>query len=324
MQTSKQQDKHREQYYQRLKPVLAYIHSQQGQPLTLDSAAALSHFSRFHFQRIFSALMGESLTQYSNRVRLERAASLLFFHPDKNVTEIALDCGYSSSANFARSFKDHYGITPVSVRKTERLRQQLAQHMAPQKLNIELLLQLQAQRMSAHIPDETPVPTRIMNVDTRDLCTLRASEGYHLEGIWQCWEQLHQWAKLQGLDSECVTKLGFGHDNPLFTPLDKARYDGALVIPATLKTAVREPFRLSTLNSGQYAVFNYDDLAGNLLTFQLALYSAWLPHSGYEPDDAPLIEHYNRPISDRNAEDPATRSIALEIWLKVKPLRAGV
>lgn len=324
MQSIKPQDKYRAQYYQRLKPVLTHIHRQPDEPLTLDKAATLSHFSRFHFQRIFSALMGESLTQYSNRIRLERAASLLFFHPDKNVTEIALDCGYSSSANFTRSFKDHYGITPVSVRKTERLRQQFAQHMAPQKLNIELLLQLQAQRMSTHMPDETPAPTRIMTVGTRDLCTLRASEGYRLEGIWQCWEQLHQWAKAQGLDAGHITKLGFGHDNPLFTPLDKARYDGALVIPATLKAAVSEPFRLSTLNSGQYAVFSYDDLASNLLPFQLALYSAWLPHSGYEPDDAPLIEHYNQPIADSNTEDPVTRSIALEIWLKVKPLRAGV
>ncbi|MCG7536876.1 helix-turn-helix domain-containing protein [Pseudoalteromonas sp. OOF1S-7] len=315
-----QQIKHRELYYQRLKPVVAYIHSHPDQPVTLEKAALLSHFSKYHFQRIFSALMGESLTQYSNRVRLERAASLLFFHADKSVTNIALDCGYSSSANFTRSFKEHYGITPVSVRKTERLRKQLTKSLPPQKINMELLMQLQADRMSEQTTALCPTPAQVINIDTMTLCTLRAPQGYHLDGIWQCWEQLQQWARTHGLDEQSVTKLGFSHDNPLFTPLDKARYDGALVIPASLKSAVLSPFRLSTLAAGQYAVFHYQGLVGNLLPFQLALYAAWLPNSGFEPDDAPLIEHYNQPAERKHDAEPANNVIALEIWLKVKPL----
>ncbi|WP_125719208.1 AraC family transcriptional regulator [Pseudoalteromonas rubra] len=320
MQHIKQHNKHRDLYFERLKPVVAYIHNHPDQSVTLEQAAVLSHFSKYHFQRIFSALMGESLTQYSNRVRLERAASLLLFHTDKSVTDIALDCGYSGSANFARSFKEHYGITPVSVRKTERLRKQLANSLTPQKINVELLMQLQAERVSVNPPALNPTPERIINIDSMTLCTLRAPRGYHLDGIWQCWEQLKLWAQTHDLDPQTTTKLGFGHDNPLFTPLDKARYDGALVIPDGLKSAVLSPFRLSTLAAGQYAVFRYHDLLGNLLPFQLALYAAWLPTSGFEPDDAPLIEHYNQPTERNNEADPASHVIALEIWLKVKPL----
>ncbi|KAF7786890.1 AraC family transcriptional regulator [Pseudoalteromonas rubra] len=324
MQKTDRQEKHRDLYYQRLKPVVAYIHSHPDQPVNLEKAALLSHFSKCHLQRIFSALMGESLTQYSNRVRLERAASLLFFHPEKSVTDIALDCGYSSSANFTRSFKEHYGITPISVRKTERLKKQLAERLEVQKMNIELLMRLQAEKMAAKQPDISPTASRIMKIDAMDLCTLRAPQGYHLGGIWQCWEQLNQWAQVHDLDSHSITKLGFGHDNPLFTPLDKARYDGALVIPAGLKDKVKSPFRLSTLAAGQYAVFRYHDLVSNLLPFQLALYAAWLPNSGFEPDDAPLIEHYDRPVDNNHDKDPLKRMIALEIWLKVKPLAKDV
>ncbi len=40
----------------------------------------------------------------------------LMLYKYKSITEIALDTGFSSSQNFARSFKAQYGITPSQAR----------------------------------------------------------------------------------------------------------------------------------------------------------------------------------------------------------------
>jgi AraC-like DNA-binding protein len=51
-----------------------------------------------------SAEVGEPLNQFIQRVRLERAAAKLIDQPRLTITEIALECGFSGSSTFARSF----------------------------------------------------------------------------------------------------------------------------------------------------------------------------------------------------------------------------
>jgi hypothetical protein len=59
--------------------------------------------SEYHFHRVFDAMTGETLNDFTNRQRLEKAARLLTT-TRQSATEIALECGFSSSATFSRSF----------------------------------------------------------------------------------------------------------------------------------------------------------------------------------------------------------------------------
>ncbi|NCF84089.1 MAG: helix-turn-helix domain-containing protein [Verrucomicrobiaceae bacterium] len=66
---------------------------------------------------MFRALVGESLNQFVKRVRLELAVAMISattFSGTKasSLTDIALVCGFSSSSDFSRSFKQRYGVTP--------------------------------------------------------------------------------------------------------------------------------------------------------------------------------------------------------------------
>jgi AraC-like DNA-binding protein len=93
------------EYRNCLHRVLDYINDNLAEELHLESLADVAGFSPFHFHRIFSSMIGESPREYIERLRLERSANFLFMHPEKTITNIALECGFSSHAAFARSFK---------------------------------------------------------------------------------------------------------------------------------------------------------------------------------------------------------------------------
>jgi len=66
-------------------------------PPNLDEVAKISGFSKFYFHRLFKEYIGETLNQFTMRIRLERAAFFLLFHKDRTITDIALSCGFSNS-----------------------------------------------------------------------------------------------------------------------------------------------------------------------------------------------------------------------------------
>ena len=67
--------------------------------------------SPFHLSRIFSAETGATIPQYIRRLRMERAAALLQ-SGKHNVTEAALEVGYSSLSHFSQSFCQEMGCCP--------------------------------------------------------------------------------------------------------------------------------------------------------------------------------------------------------------------
>ncbi|MGP7982071.1 MAG: helix-turn-helix domain-containing protein, partial [Syntrophobacteraceae bacterium] len=104
------------EYLFRLNRTLDYIRDNCTEDLTLTKLAKVACFSKYHFHRIFRTLLGETVNRYVRRVRLEKAVRMLTFDKDKSIIDIALDCGFSSSQNFAKAFKVHFGVTPTYVR----------------------------------------------------------------------------------------------------------------------------------------------------------------------------------------------------------------
>ena len=67
----------RAEYDGRMHRVLEHIDRRLDQPLDLETLADVAHFSPFHFHRLFSAWMGETLGDYLRRRRVEIAATRL-------------------------------------------------------------------------------------------------------------------------------------------------------------------------------------------------------------------------------------------------------
>lgn len=55
--------------------------------------------------------------KYLNQIRIEKALELLS-NTNKNITDIALSCGFKSLSTFYDSFKKYVGMTPKEFRKT--------------------------------------------------------------------------------------------------------------------------------------------------------------------------------------------------------------
>src|SRR2546423_12242163 len=86
------------------------------EPLQLERLAGVANFSPFHFHRLFSAWMGETLGEYLRRRRLELGAQRLVSQPAVPVLQVALSVGFGSTEAFARAFKTRFGVTPSSWR----------------------------------------------------------------------------------------------------------------------------------------------------------------------------------------------------------------
>lgn len=86
------------------------------EPVGLDEVARRTGSSVFHLCRTFRRHTGSTLHGYRNQLRLrtalERAAD-----PDGDLTELALDLGYSSHSHFTAAFRKAFGIAPSAFRR---------------------------------------------------------------------------------------------------------------------------------------------------------------------------------------------------------------
>src|SRR6185295_8417384 len=104
---------------ERLLPVLVHIQTNLDQDLSLEALANRAGLSPFHFHRLFRSAIGETLKQYTQRLRLERAAGRLVIN-DATILDVALDSGFQSHETFSRQFKRRFQVTPKSYRRWAR------------------------------------------------------------------------------------------------------------------------------------------------------------------------------------------------------------
>lgn len=80
-----------------------------------EAVARAAYSSAFHFQRMFSMLIGYSLGDYIRMRRLSLAADELIC-TKKKIIDIALKYGYDSPESFSRAFTRFHGISPTQAR----------------------------------------------------------------------------------------------------------------------------------------------------------------------------------------------------------------
>ena len=95
---------------------LAVIEENIQRKLTVESLAKSIHLSKYHYQRMFREIMGDSVMRYVSRRRIALAAADLT-ETDESILAIALKYGYDSHEGFTRSFRAQMGISPKDYRK---------------------------------------------------------------------------------------------------------------------------------------------------------------------------------------------------------------
>jgi AraC family transcriptional regulator len=89
------------------------------EPFDIDQAIRTVYVSKYHFYRMFKAVVGISVYEYVKRRKLVQAAADLRTC-EEDVLDIAFKFGFGSHENFTRNFKKFYNITPAKYRKAFR------------------------------------------------------------------------------------------------------------------------------------------------------------------------------------------------------------
>lgn len=95
----------------RVERAKAILRERMQEAPSLEELGRLVGCSPFYLSRLFSQGSGTTIQQYLRRIRLERAAELL--RTGKcNVTEAAMEVGYSSLSHFSTAFREMFGCCP--------------------------------------------------------------------------------------------------------------------------------------------------------------------------------------------------------------------
>jgi len=298
------------EYYGRVERAVDHIYAHYGEDIGLADLADVAGFSRFHFHRIFSGIVGETVGEFLKRIRLQHAASRLFDHPEESVTEVALAVGFSSSSVFARAFRERFGVTASQWRRRGRTTNPpRGQSNRDQTDRTENQAEGNGEQApldggcypSFTLSDEGKRRKRAMEkltytVEVKDLPELNVAYVRHIgpySEIPEAFERLARWAGPRGLlGTPGAVTLGVYHDCPETTEAAKLRSSACLTVPPD--TAVSGDVNLMTIPGGTYAVAHFEILPHQFGEAWENLMSDWFPSSRYQPDDRMCYEIYRQ------------------------------
>ena len=100
----------------RLQDVFEYVSKNYGNDISAADMAELCSMSYSYFSRMFKKIMKKSFSEYLTYVRISEAEKLLITS-DMNITEIAMQVGFSTTSYFIQQFKNIKLISPKQYRK---------------------------------------------------------------------------------------------------------------------------------------------------------------------------------------------------------------
>jgi AraC family transcriptional regulator len=269
---------------------LWYIESHLARPLTLDEISSVAGVSRFHMVRAFAVATGSSVIRYVRARRLSEAArALAAGAPD--ILDVALDADYGSHEAFTRAFRDHFGVTPETVRATTCLDKL--------KLQEPILMDSTAFDKIAPPRFETGKAMLVAGVGER----FNHDNGAGIAGLWQCFHQYVQ--SFPGRVGQVAYGVCCNGD-------DAGNFDYIAGVEVADFSDLPREFSRVRIPAQRYVVFSHTDHISTIRRTVNTIWNQWLPQSGHEVADAPNFERYGETF------DPASGDGGLEIWVPIK------
>jgi AraC family transcriptional regulator len=303
----------RAEYDGRMHRVLEHIDRQLDQPLDLETLADVAHFSPFHFHRLFSAWMGETLGDYLRRRRVEIAAMRLVAQPRIPVLQLALSVGFGSAEAFARAFKKRFGCPPTLWRVQQSALRSAKSNPGQMERNIgQILPPNLAKNDAPQLSAEASMKVELIDRQRTAVAYLRhvGPYGAPIAAFWQ--STVYPWMATSGLLQQ--PRYGISHDDPTITAPQQCRYDAGCEIPPTLTTLGNA--LKTTIPGGKYAALSFKGTVADIEQAWTAMLRDWLPSSGLQLDGRMMFEYYPQGSS----YDPATGVFDCKLCIPVAPL----
>ena len=278
-----------------------FARSNVSEALDLDALASVACLSKYHFSRVFEAYFRETPSRFIARARLELSARRLVYMRDKSITQIALDCGFSGSDTFSRSFRKRFGSPPRSFRDSNRWGFGTIERSHP------LGLELHRPGVQISPEDATGMQVRIERRPEYRVAYIRHVGPYGDvdDSITGAFAALQRWAGLRGFITPQTSYLGVCPDNCSTTPARYCVYDACISLLQEIPED--DVVSIQTIPAATFAVLRVTCPPAQLNRMWAWLYSTWLPASGkslaYKPNYEFFREFGFTPIrSDFGAE----------------------
>jgi AraC-like DNA-binding protein len=98
--------------------LIKYCSDHYMEQITLESVAEALNYSPTHVSHLFRNKLQITFTGFITMMRIEDAKKML--RGDKQITQIAFDCGFGSVRTFNHTFKEITGNTPCEFRRKQK------------------------------------------------------------------------------------------------------------------------------------------------------------------------------------------------------------
>jgi len=281
--------------------VLDHIDRHLDDDLDLETVSRIAAFSKFHFHRQFTATFGLSLHRYVQLARMKRASYGLAWKDATSATDIAMEAGYGAPDAFSGAFRQRFGQSPSSFRKSPDWGPWLSA-FGPLDNARNTLMQIIFDHDDVTVRDVPPTPVAIME-HRGDRATLGDTI-----------QRFRAWGKAAGLSPETgrPTFMVFRSEREPANPDD---YSMDLCAGTDRPIGANdEGMKAGVIPGGRCAVLRYPGNTNNLEPAALFLYRDWLPASGEEARDFPM---YSKRWLSLIPEVP-THEVIVEVFLPLK------
>ncbi|MDQ8185274.1 AraC family transcriptional regulator [Pelagicoccus sp. SDUM812002] len=257
------------------------------EPLPIAELAQDAGMSYWHFQRTFTAMVGDPIGRYIRRRRIAHAAIRLLDY-DGTLLDLALDYQFESHEAFTRAFKSELSVTPSDWREGRgsilypRHRERLTQAKLDQRYkNMHLL------------PEIVSLPsTTFVGLQSRFL-SATSDEANNMTIIPNLWSAFFERAgELQNLIEGVYYGLS---ENPEALNLERKHPDEAIYLAAAQVDSdapVPEGMHSWSSIGGLFSKFEHQgpvDTLGETIAY---IYGKWFPESEYKEREGPDINRF--------------------------------
>ncbi|OJF99505.1 AraC family transcriptional regulator [Rhizobium sp. 58] len=253
--------------------VLDHIDRHLDDDLDLEAVSNVAAFSKYHFHRQFTANFGLSVHRYVQLDRMKRASYGLAYDA-QSVTDIAMDAGYDAPDAFARAFRQRFGQSPSSFRKSPDWEPWLVAFGPLDNASCKLMQKT-----------FTPIDVTIRDVTTTPVAIMQHRGNPATIGATI--QRFIVWRKTTGLSRKTSPTFNIFHSDPRTTHPDEYRLDLCVGTDRAIE-ANGEQIEAGTIPGGRCAVLRVVGNTDNLEPAALYLYRDWLTASGEEARDFPL------------------------------------
>jgi AraC family transcriptional regulator len=280
---------------------LELIEASLGEPIDVATLARRAGYSRWHFQRVFQALVGEPVASYVRKRRLSESSHRLI-HTGERLIDIAQAFQFESHEAYTRAFKRLFSVSPQEYRK---LRRDVGSG------GPRVLAPGETFALDQHIQPAIVLEREFKLVGLSGPFHQIRSDRYDGRPIAELWDAFfrHRSELRNTLDD---TALAVVSPRP---PADGADESEALYTAGMQVTSGEgnpEALERVHLSPRRYALFDHHGAMSRLRTTIDSIYAVWLVNSDrYTTDDSPMVEVYTPRFRPGSADSVMTIAVPL-------------